>query len=151
MDREGRQRVAHEVLHELRDGDHAEPAISFVGVSPYQPSALETVDDAGYGAMGEANLAAQVFEAHALRVHQGLHHAALRAGKLAPCELGLERLADQAPNSAQVLIDLLRHYNQLFPLAHSQVLSPPFQCSVFAVIQEYYNTKGIRAFTSFLY
>src|SRR5262249_7082685 len=70
---------------------------------------------------------------------------------MASSEFGLERFAHHASHRAQMLIDLLRHRDQLLPLAHLQPFHPPLLTLLAPPMLVDYNTVGIRAFTSFLY
>ena len=68
----------------------------------------EAVDDAGDGAVGEADGVAEVFEAEAvLGADEGGHDETLRAGEIAAGELGLEALAHASLDGVELALGVL--------------------------------------------
>ncbi len=68
--------------------------------------------------MREADLATELLQAESVGMHQRLHHASLRTGQVPSRNVALKWLPEHLADGAELPVDLLRQFDQLFAFAH---------------------------------
>jgi hypothetical protein len=71
---------------------HFRALLKLANAAHHHAARLQAVDNAGDGALGEADLRTELLQTQALGLYQGLHHHALRPGKTAARKLGFQWL-----------------------------------------------------------